>query len=182
MSFSGLFTTLVAINFALGWSTGAVWLNDTLPDNSTSKVDPVVRHLLTEFLNFLGGIGMTVEKVGDELVSGIEQLRKMQSLVREALELECGIRPHASASMETFTYYVPDSSGVMAFAAFLYLENPTGLGFHARNEFIPTEVDLNEGWDVPEPNFHRRELDLTSVQFFADSAAEQTALVRRFLR
>ena len=167
---------------AVGWSQVAVWLNEALPEESC--VDPVVDYLITDFLIFLGGIDMTVDKVGFELVSGVQHLRNMQSLVREALELESGVRPHSSGSMDTLSYYVPDSKGTMAFAAILYFDNPGSLVFEAHDGFISTDSDLSDGWDVPHKGWRRRELDLTAeeVHFFALSVSSQTALVRKFLR
>jgi len=167
---------------AVGWSQVAVWLNDALTEDS--DIDPVVDYLISEFLNFLGGIDMTVDKVGFELVSGAQQLRNMQSLVREALELECGVTPHSAGSMDGWSYYVPDAKGTMAFAGVLNFDNPESLGFEAHDGFISMSSDLGEDWDVPRKGWRRRDLDLAAeeVHFFALLVSSQTALVRKFFR
>jgi hypothetical protein len=167
---------------AVGWSQVAVWLNDAL--SGDSDVNPVVDYLITEFLNFLGGIDMTVDKVGFELISGVQQLRNMQSLVREALELESGVRPHSAGSMDTLSYFVPDANGTMAFAAILYFNKPESLGFEAHDGFISTSSNWGDDWDVSRKGWRKRELDLEAeeVHFFALSVSSQTALVRQFLR
>ena len=127
---------------------------------------------------------MTVDKVGFELVSGVQQLRNMQSLVREALELESGITPHGVASLEAIRYHVPDSKNAMAFIAVLYFENPESLGFEALDKFVSADITLGSEWDVPSKGARRRKLDLADeeVHFFALSVASQTTVVRQFLR
>ena len=127
---------------------------------------------------------MTVDKVGFELVSGVQQLRNMQSLVREALELESGITPHGVASLEAIRYHVPDSKNAMAFIAVLYFENPESLGFEALDKFVSADITLGSEWDVPWKGARRRKLDLADeeVHFFALSVASQTTVVRQFLR
>ena len=127
---------------------------------------------------------MTVDKVGYELVPGVQQLRNMQSLVREALELESGVTPHGVASLDAIRYHVPDSKKAMAFVAVFYFENPESLGFEAVDEFVSADINLGSDWDIPWKGARRRELNLAAedVHFFALSVASQTAVVRQFLR
>jgi len=168
---------------AVGWSQIAVWLNEIRP-RSSDGLDPVADYLIVEFLEFLGGIGMSVDKVGFELVSGVEQLRNMQSLVRESLELECGITPFSGGSKDTLNHYVPDKGGTMAFAAAIYFDNPASLGFEANRDYVSDPSTLDEGWDEISKNWFRKELDLSAeeIYFFSRSVSSQVTIVRNFLR
>ncbi|MBN4064101.1 hypothetical protein JYU04_00015 [Dehalococcoides mccartyi] len=168
---------------AVGWSQIAVWLSEAFW-NGQNDLDPTVAHLKTEFLNYLGGIGMTVNKVGFELVSGLKQLENFRALIRECLELESGVNPHSVAATDAIRYYVPDPNGSMALVVLIKFENPEKLGFESVDRFLPAHIELPDDWTRPWKGAHKKDLNLAdeSVYFFSRSVASQAALVRGFIR
>lgn len=167
---------------AVGWSQIAVWLGKAL-SNRQGDLDPTVDHLQTEFLEYLGGIGMTVNKVGFELVSGLKQLENFRALVRECLEIESGVTPHSATATNSIRYYVPDPKGSMALTVVIDLKDPETLGFESVDRFLPREIELSEEWFAPWKGSHRKVLNLAdeSVYFFSRTVASQAALVRGFI-
>ncbi len=169
-------------DLAIQWHQIAVWLEQELLEWNTQQESSFF--LVNQFLNFLKARGMTVERVGWELVPGVESMRNLLALMESALEAER--IPHKRGTGWYWLGYSLED-GVDFF--FIWLEQPAMLGFRTYKRKLDLQrceaLGLTRVWsEKPVGLRWGNVLDFESedVHFFARSKASQLQVIERFLR
>jgi hypothetical protein len=83
------------------WYQVAELLEGELEDGTIKET--VSKHVAEQFLGFLRERGMTMEKVSEQLIQGVQSLRNLLDMVSEALVLK-GIRPKIHSGQDDYGY------------------------------------------------------------------------------
>ncbi len=163
------------------WSEVAVWLNDFVPPDQDAE--PVAEFLAQEFLWFLKGKGMTIEKVGYELNEGVDSLRILRDMIGEALHA-CGIEKIWSAGGHNFTGFgVPYAGATTQTVQLLvHFDSPSILEPIVAEDLIPEKSRAD--WSPADRGWRVRQLNLSSeeVHFFARTVDSQRNVLEGFIR
>jgi hypothetical protein len=155
------------------WHQIADWLCNLKPVNQVSSF------LIVQFVNFLGKRGITMDKVGWELSSGMRSFQSLLTMISEVLtELKIPINSR-SAAWVWYGYYVEERKLFVG----IYLNRPSFVT-------VNTEVDLKEGPNIPisigkvANRRWQNDLDLESedIHFFARTKASQVECLKTFIQ
>jgi hypothetical protein len=168
------------VDIAVRWYQIAEWLEASRPLN-----DPVTAYLVGQFLDFLRKGGMTMEKVGWELIRGVESLKNLFDMLYEAL-MACGVsmkRAGGSVGVGGYTFTVDSTE---CWAGLYHAQKPDVVVFEAYNfdKEAPPAVGIGhlkeQGKDTVKW-VNELELSSESVHFFALSKERQQESLERFL-
>jgi hypothetical protein len=171
------------------WHEIARFLNQNL----SKVVEPVSAALLRQFLEFLQERGMAMEKVGWELVRGIQALLSLISLLDEAMNSVQDIKKLERLSGSEHNGFAFVVNGTKCWSG-VYFSRPHVLVFEANNVSKAKDVSLGQflGKDAPEFGHFKKQakgfkwvnkldLELEEVHFFALSPDNQQKRLEEFV-
>jgi len=160
------------------WYQVLEWIGDI---KDKHELDDVSGYVIRQFLGFLEGRGMAVEKVGWEFAPGLRQLMNLKTLMREALEGAGAHRVWTSYGSEFNGVAIPapetNNSGYFFFVNF---DRPGELVFSALTEnVLPEHVDE---WSRHLNNQMKKTLDIGSeeIHFHSRGLASQRVVLEQF--
>jgi len=160
------------------WSEVAEWLGEMRDDPG---LDNITRHTIGQFLGYLEGIGMAVERVGWELLPGLEQLMNLRVLLREALE-SVGVHKVWTAYGAEFNgMAIPDpETNTTSYYFYVHYEDPGDIRFVTYIEKV--RPDRLSTWQPHSNTQVKRVLraDSESTHFFARTLSSQKNLLEEF--
>ena len=162
------------------WYQVADWLFEL--ENTTA--DPVTKYVLNQFWRFLDGRGMTMDRVRESFVAGIQDLRNLMRMLNEAIVSCGGKRLGRGGAVEAIGHYFRKNQ--VKYWCGVYYENPGSLLLQVEVLEDPSKVRRAEELAFTElkgsPTWRETRRDLTSspYEFFSQSKEEQIAIVEEF--
>ena len=162
----------------LRWTQITEWLKEIndQTDNETTN------YTVKQFIGFLEFKGMSVNKVGWEMVAGIEQLQNFKTSLQQAIESVGVARVHAISGSHFNGWAIPDKEGSRnIFDIFIHFDNPGILLFSCVAERV---VDrYKDEWFKRGRGFMGKSIDLNSEEtyFFSRGLDSQRELLEDFV-
>jgi hypothetical protein len=167
------------------WYQVADWLEELVERNSaeTSVPGPVGIDPVQQFLEFLEGRGMTMDRVGYELVEGVRSLNSLFAMMGEALNA-VELKGQRISGWQWWGYNTDKTK----YSFFVTPAEPHIVRFYTWNHNIDRAkaevLTIGRIWEEQGRLRWGQSLDLTSeeVHFFARSRASQMQCLESFLR
>jgi hypothetical protein len=177
------------VNAHIRWHEIARFLNQNL----SKVVEPVSAALLRQFLEFLQERGMAMEKVGWELVGGVQALLSLMSILEEAMNSIQDIKKRERLSGSEHNGFAFLVKGTKCWSG-IYFSRPQILVFEANNVPITKTVNLGQFLSKDAPDFghfkkqtkdakwvNKLDLESEEVHFFALSPENQQKRLEEFV-
>ncbi len=164
----------------VSWTQVADWLHEIDWNNRQA---PVAHYLVEEFVEFLGGKGMSVEQVGWELQRGLPALINIREMIREALEALGAEKPWTSFGHMYSGYSVTGKNvKKQVLYCLVYYDRPNEIRLLVAESLLtPATRNL---WDTHDTAGLRKAtlvLNSEEVHFFARSADSQRTCIKDFI-
>ena len=166
---------------SIRWTQITEWLTGA---KARYHLDATPLYTVEQFLGFLEAKGMSVNKAGWEMVSGIQQFKNFKVLLREAMESAGAHRVWSSYGADFNGWAIPDgSSNHSAFYVTIRFEEPESLRFQCKATFVLEQCKsawVVDSWDRQSLE---RSLDLYSeeVHFFSRNLDSQRTVLEDFV-
>jgi hypothetical protein len=160
------------------WSHVAEWLGELRADR---QIDDATTYLLDQFLAFLEDKGMTAERVGWELISGLDQLMNLKVMMQEALVSAGAHRVWISYGGDFSGAAIPDrESNNSAYFLNIWHSDPGRIIFVTKEANV--RPDRRAGWtEHPNGQIKRTLLiDSEGNHFFSRTLNSQRQLLEEF--
>ncbi len=163
------------------WTQITEWLRSA---EERFNFDETSIYTLRQFIGFLEAKGMSVNKAGWEMLSGIEQFANFKVLLQQAMESAGAHKVYAAYGADFNGWAIPDiSTGNSAFYVYIRFGEPERLRFTCNARYVPEEG--REFWDIRPTDSETLEktIDLGSeeVHFFSRSLSSQIAILEEFV-
>ena len=171
-------------DIAIRWFDIADWFEEEAASGRLTH--PSTSFVVTQFLGFLYGRNLAMEKVGWELGPGVRSLGSLLAMMKEAIDGDRRIKRYNLYLSQDFVgYYL----GAAAYYLGLYYEQPAVLRFQTWGVKISKErgsaVNIGRLWEERPVGLRwGNTLDLESeeVHFYALPKAKQMQCIERFYR
>ncbi len=160
------------------WSHVAEWLGEFRAER---QIDDATAYLLDQFLGFLEDKGMTAEKVGWELIAGLDQLVNLKVMMQEALVSAGAYRVWTSYGGDFSGAAMPDrDTNSSAYFLNIWHSDPGRIIFVTKEANV--RLDRRAGWtDHPNGQIKRTlMIDSEENHFFSRSLNSQRELLEEF--
>ena len=150
----------------------------------TFNLDPISLQILQQFLEFLEAKGMSTNRAGWEMVSGIQQFQNFKVLLKQAMESAGAHRIYTAYGANFNGWAIPDPElNKSIFYIFIRFEQPEILRFLCKAVYVRDEH--THEWEVDSYDHEslERSLDLNAeeVHFFSRGLDSQRAVLEEFV-
>ena len=150
----------------------------------TFNLDPISRQILQQFLEFLEAKGMSTNRAGWEMVSGIQQFQNFKVLLKQAMESAGAEKVNTASGAGHNGWGVPyPASGKIAYYLFVRFEKAEILVFQCNARNVQDEYKHEWEKDTYTRGMIERYLDLSTegVHFFSRGLDSQRAVLEEFV-
>jgi len=155
-----------------------------LKARDTCNFDQISLFTLHQFLGFLEAKGMSVNRAGWEMVSGIQQFQHFKVLLKQAIESAGAEKVNSAAGAGHNGWGVPHpASGKIAYYLFIQFEKPEILVFQCHSNDVLDIYKHEWGAGPQTRGWIERYLDLGSEEeyFFSRGLDSQREALERFV-